>query len=57
MAMERETSIAQLLLQLDVKATRVAVELNLDIVSKSHYDTVILKDGDRVEVVGFVGGG
>lgn len=36
---------------------RVAVELNLDIVPKSQYDSTVLKDGDVVEVVSFVGGG
>ena len=36
---------------------RVAVELDLEIVPKSQYDSTILKDGDSVEVVSFVGGG
>lgn len=36
---------------------RVAVELNLDILPKSQYDSTVLKDGDSVEVVSFVGGG
>ena len=36
---------------------RVAVERNGDIVPKSQYGTVVLADGDRVEVVSFVGGG
>ena len=36
---------------------RIAVERNGDIVFKSQYDVTILKDGDRLEIVGFVGGG
>ena len=36
---------------------RVAVELNLDILPKSQYESTVLKDGDSVEVVSFVGGG
>lgn len=36
---------------------RVAVEKNGDIVPKAQYDETILKDGDTVEVVSFVGGG
>lgn len=36
---------------------RVAVELDLEIVPKSKYDSTLLKDGDSVEVVSFVGGG
>ena len=36
---------------------RIAVERNGDIVFKSQYDATILKDGDSIEVVSFVGGG
>ena len=37
--------------------SRVAVELNGNIVPKSLYKETILKDGDSLEVVSFVGGG
>lgn len=37
--------------------SRVASELNGSIVSKSLYKEIILKDGDSLEVVSFVGGG
>lgn len=36
---------------------RIAVERNGEIVPKSQYGNTILKDGDSVEVVSFVGGG
>ena len=36
---------------------RIAVGLNGDIVFKSQYDETILRDGDSLEVVSFVGGG
>ena len=39
----------------DVK--RIAVELNGDIVPKASYSATVLLDGDRVEIVSFVGGG
>ena len=39
----------------DVK--RIAVEKNGDIVPKSAYENTVLRDGDSVEVVSFVGGG
>lgn len=39
----------------DIK--RVAVELNGDILPKSQYSDTLLKDGDCVEIVSFVGGG
>ena len=37
--------------------SRVAVELNGEIVPKDAYETRTLKDGDRMEIVCFVGGG
>ena len=36
---------------------RIAVECNREIVFKSQYDVTILKDGDCLEIVSFVGGG
>jgi thiamine biosynthesis protein ThiS len=50
-------TIAQLLAILGVERGRVAVERNLQVVPKKSYDEVTLSDGDRVEVVTFVGGG
>ncbi len=35
----------------------IAVERNEEIVPKSAYNKVILKDGDILEIVSFVGGG
>ena len=42
-------------LELDPK--KVAVERNLEIVSKSLFKDVILADGDQLEIVHFIGGG
>jgi thiazole synthase len=50
-------SVAALLTQLDIDARRVAVELNLTVVKKALYDSSVIKDGDEVEIVNFVGGG
>lgn len=41
----------------DYNLSRIAVERNGEIVSKSEYNNVILHDGDAIEVVSFVGGG
>ena len=57
---QRELSgktVTELLNENGYDPKRVAVELNLEIVPKSQYDSTILKDGDSVEVVSFVGGG
>jgi thiamine biosynthesis protein ThiS len=50
-------SVSQLLERLDIDARRVAVELNLAVVKKAAYDSSVIKDGDEVEIVNFVGGG
>lgn len=39
------------------RRTRIAVERNGEILPKSEYDTTYLKDGDKIEIVSFVGGG
>ena len=52
-----DTSILQLLEQLDLVGRRVAVELNLDIVPRSQHGTTVLHDGDQLEVVHAIGGG
>gem|GEM_PF-216739 len=36
---------------------KIAIELNLEIVPRSAYGEVMLKEGDRLEIVKFVGGG
>ena len=43
--------------ELNYDRTRIAVEINEVIVPKVCYDATVLKDGDIVEVVSFVGGG
>lgn len=50
-------SVTELLEQLEIDARRVAVELNTAVVKKAAYDSSVLKDGDEVEIVNFVGGG
>jgi sulfur carrier protein len=43
--------------ELGMKGDRVAVELNSDIVPRGSWSATELKDGDRLEIVHFVGGG
>ncbi len=50
-------TIAALVSQLGMKSDRVAVELNLEIVPRARWEATTLKDGDKLEVVHFVGGG
>ena len=50
-------TLGALIEKLGMKADRVAVELNLDIVPRSRWVETRLADGDRLEIVHFVGGG
>jgi len=50
-------SLAGLVEMLGMKSDRVAVELNLDIVPRDRWAATALNDGDRLEIVHFVGGG
>ena len=50
-------TVAQYLETTDYNRSRIAVERNGEIVPKSEYNSTLLKDGDVIEVVSFVGGG
>jgi thiamine biosynthesis protein ThiS len=50
-------SLLKLLESLGVERTRIAVELNTEIVRRARHAEVQLKEGDHVEIVTFVGGG
>ena len=55
--LDPECTVQTLLHQLGFAEKRVAVEVNQELVTKSQWAEVRLKDGDRVEIVSFVGGG
>ena len=52
-----DTTVAEYLEQNQYQVKRIAVELNGDILPKYSYSDTMLKDGDRLEDVTFVGGG
>jgi sulfur carrier protein len=54
---EDSLTLAQLIEQLGMKGDRIAAELNRDIVSRAQWAETPLHDGDRLEIVHFVGGG
>ena len=54
---KNQSSVAELLEQLQIGRERVAVEVNLEIVPKADYDKHALSAGDKIEIVHFVGGG
>jgi thiamine biosynthesis protein ThiS len=54
---EGVSDIAALVSALGLNTKKLAVERNLEIVPRSQYAATALKDGDRIEIVAFVGGG
>lgn len=54
---EDAPNVAALVDALGLDARKVAVERNLEIVPKSAYAATALADGDRIEIVHFIGGG
>jgi thiazole synthase len=52
-----DATVASLLLELGIAPERVAVERNLDIVTRERFPDTPLTEGDRIEIIQFVGGG
>jgi thiamine biosynthesis protein ThiS len=50
-------SLSELITQLDLPATRIAVELNRAVVRRNDWSSTMLHENDRIEIVHFVGGG
>ena len=50
-------SVAELLALRKLEPVRVAVELNENIVRRKSFPETMIRDGDRIEIVAFVGGG
>jgi len=50
-------TITEILNEIRIEPYKVAVEVNLSIIKKADYSTFRLNDGDKVEIVNFVGGG
>ncbi|ACO02982.1 MAG TPA: thiamine biosynthesis protein ThiS [Persephonella sp.] len=54
---DRELTIKELVEKLGIKAPNYAVAVGMEVIPKSEYDSYKIKDGDKVEIVTFVGGG
>lgn len=50
-------TLAEFVEQLALAPERLAIELNLQVVRRAHWPQTTLTEGDRVEIVHFVGGG
>ena len=50
-------TLAQLVQQLGFGDRRIATEVNLKVIPRADYESLVLTNGDRIEIVSFVGGG
>lgn len=57
MELDQPLSVIALLAKLEIDPRRVAVEHNLAILKRHRFPDVVVGEGDRVEIVNFVGGG
>ena len=55
--LDADTPLIALLERLNMRRGRVAVEINGEIVPRANYDATIVRAGDSVEIINFVGGG
>ena len=55
--LETEVTLDRLLELFSLPSQRVAVELNQEVVRRQVWDSTLVRDDDRIEVVHFVGGG
>lgn len=56
-ALVSDMPVSALLERLKMRRGRVAVEINREIVPKAMYEETIVRAGDEVEIINFVGGG
>lgn len=50
-------TVSELIQTLQLSNQRIAVELNKEIVRKKDWESTVLSDADKIEIVHFVGGG
>ena len=55
--LEPDVTVADLVAALGLGPRRIAVEVNRAVVPRAEYGVTVLRDGDRVEIIHFVGGG
>jgi thiamine biosynthesis protein ThiS len=55
--LDQPVTVSALLERLEIDPRRVAIEHNLEIIRRRTFETVVVHEGDRLEIVNAVGGG
>jgi len=53
----KQVNLLELLKEFSLPSERVAIELNKQVVRKKDWESIVINDADRIEIVHFVGGG
>ena len=53
----KDLSLPELLVSLEIPPDRIAIELNERVIRRAEWSKAVLQEGDKVEIVYFVGGG
>ena len=56
-SIQENTKLINLIKILKIPIKKVAIELNQEIIDKKKLDKIVLKKGDKIEIVHFIGGG
>lgn len=54
---EDNLSLAELITSLNLRPEQIAIELNQTVIRRMYWQSTILREDDKVEIVHFVGGG
>jgi thiamine biosynthesis protein ThiS len=55
--LEGESSLSGLVEKLQLDVRKIAIEKNLEIIPRSSYSSATINEGDKIEIVSFIGGG
>jgi thiamine biosynthesis protein ThiS len=54
---KHQVNLLELLKEFSLPSERVAIELNRQVVRKKDWESILINDADKIEIVHFVGGG
>jgi thiamine biosynthesis protein ThiS len=53
----KQFNLLELLREFSLPSERIAIELNRQVVRKKDWESILVNDADKIEIVHFVGGG
>jgi thiamine biosynthesis protein ThiS len=53
----KRVNLLELLSEFSLPSERIAIELNREVVRKKDWESILINDADKIEIVHFVGGG